>query len=160
MQKSLTLFTVRQPLRKAFKGRVRLRITDLIDDDRRIAGYFEPGVIEIALGSPVCAAATIDHEAVHALREMGLFTDAEWAALERAARADTAMMASVARRYPDLSEVDLIEEAIADRYAVWSARQRKLGALRRMLHRMNEELGQNEDAAVMRLIWRGAVGAR
>ena len=74
---------------------------------------------------------TINHEAIHALRDLGLFTPAEWNALSRAAHADTERMAEIRRRYKDrnLSEESLTEEAVADMFADWRDGKTQIGGL-------------------------------
>lgn len=76
-------------------------------------------LIEIAMKGDVRW--TLDHEAIHALKDAGLFRKTEWAALERAAKADAVRMATIRDRYADmkLTEPQLVEEAIADMYADW-----------------------------------------
>lgn len=76
-------------------------------------------VIKLALDSdPENWAALGRHEAVHALKRLGLFQPDEWAALEAAAREEgwTTLFTKPATPAG-------IEEAIADAFAEWGARQ-------------------------------------
>ena len=85
-------------------------------------------LIEVALHAPD-KAWTLDHEIIHALRDLVLIRPAEWTALERAATADKARMADIRRRYKDQflemapaeREDALVEEAVADMFADWAA---------------------------------------
>ncbi|MCG7492462.1 LPD38 domain-containing protein [Thalassobius sp. Cn5-15] len=67
---------------------------------------------------------TLNHEAIHALRNLGLFTDAEWKALEKVAPKWRDRY-SIDERYPDLSEDARNEEAIAEAFAEWAAAKRR-----------------------------------
>lgn len=100
-------------------------------------GRYYQGLIEVALDSD--QAWVLDHEIIHGLRDMGLFKPAEWRALEKAARADKKRMAEVRERYADLnlSEPELVEEAIADMFADWVAgRSQVKGFLRTAFERL------------------------
>lgn len=55
---------------------------------------------------------------------MGLFRSAEWAALARRANAYAVLKKSIRRRYPALTDDELLEEAIADMLVGW-VRDRK-----------------------------------
>jgi len=66
---------------------------------------------------------TLNHEIIHALKDLGLFTEFEWMQLKTAARQNTALMANIAERYPDLTADEQIEEAIADMFARWKAQR-------------------------------------
>ena len=102
----------------------RLRTEPLLRDEKgRIApGRFTPdhlgGLVEVSLSiDPVRA---IGHETIHVLRDHGLFTDREWSDMEHAAiDNDWKGEFDIRRRYPDLSEEALIEEAIAEKFGAW-----------------------------------------
>lgn len=85
-------------------------------------GRYTRGLIEIALHSKN-KRWVLDHEIVHALRDLGLFTPQEWRTLARTARLDDGRMTSVRKLYAplNLSEAELVEEAIADMFADWAA---------------------------------------
>ncbi|MEQ9131109.1 MAG: LPD1 domain-containing protein [Salinisphaeraceae bacterium] len=87
-------------------------------------GRYLAGLIEVSMTAPD-AMATMNHEAIHALRDMGLFRDAEWRTLEKAARADKARFSQVRRRYRrmGLSETQLTEETVAEMYSDWATGQ-------------------------------------
>jgi hypothetical protein len=72
--------------------------------------------------------ATLQHEAVHALRELGLFSDAEWRVLTKAARVWIDKY-DLRNRYPELSYDKLLEEAIAHEYensGAWEGKSKTL----------------------------------
>lgn len=85
-------------------------------------GRFVRGVIDISL-SAKDALGTLNHEIVHAFREMGLISKPEWRILAKAARRDTARVAEIRERFKglNLTEEDLIEESVADMFADWAA---------------------------------------
>jgi len=64
----------------------------------------------------------LNHEAVHALREMGLFSEKEWKILERAAQSNKSLMADTRTVYGEqgLTEEQITEEAVAEMYAAWA----------------------------------------
>ena len=111
---------------------------------------------------------SFDHEVVHALRSLGLFTSGEWKLLEDAARREGWIeSARVRKRYeqafegqtPGDVELLLIEEAIAERYATgqgvagsWTAGERTVGAaVGRLFRRIGDFLERVRDGALDRL---------
>lgn len=81
----------------------------------------------IAQDTPQGEAFTLNHEAIHVLRDLGLFNTSEWAILSAKARRETGLMRSIRQRYEagfrqrGMSgakvEEALIEEAVADMFA-------------------------------------------
>lgn len=111
-------------LEKIAGKRVQLRITDRIglagaSSVGAVDGRYFPSMklIEVASDATRGAAFTLDHEAVHALRDLGAFSPADWMLLKNAARKDEKLWASIQRRYPDLPEEAQLEEAVADMFA-------------------------------------------
>jgi hypothetical protein len=107
---------VSETLRRVVNG-------EAIEPDGMIARqlvYVRP-IIKVALTS-TDPQWTLDHEAIHAMRHLGLFREREWKALTRGALADTERMEEVRARYAglDLTEDQLIEECIADQFADWA----------------------------------------
>ncbi|MBF0212391.1 MAG: PLxRFG domain-containing protein [Magnetococcales bacterium] len=82
------------------------------------AGTYQNRLIEIAAthGNKMAA---LNHEIIHALRDLGVLRPLEWTVLKRHVEADEALMESVAERYPELTHDEQVEEAIADRFAEW-----------------------------------------
>lgn len=152
--------------------KVRLDVVDKLFGDERIAGRYHRAVITVAVGSIQDPATTINHEVIHALRDLRLLKPAEWRALEKAARGDAALMRSVRRRYAglDLTEAELAEEAVADMFARWArGDQPAKGFIRSAFERiaeflrvLGEVLRLNFPTAesVMQAIESGEIGSR
>ncbi|RMB11939.1 hypothetical protein [Eilatimonas milleporae] len=116
--------------------------------------------------------ATLNYEAVHAMRLLGLFEDDEWRALTRSALGNRALMRRVDRAYGDLPADRRAEEAVAELYAdyVRGSGPRPDGLLQRLLERIRQALQAIGDALrsqdihaaeqVMAAMDSGAVGAR
>lgn len=106
----------------------------MFSGDSESAGLFQSDAagrfIAVALEAPGrTPVETLGHEAVHALRDMGLFTRMEWAALERRARADEKRTARAQDEYPNLSEPEQTEEVIADQFGEWLASRDRPGSI-------------------------------
>lgn len=71
----------------------------------------------------------VRHEAIHAMRNLGLFRPAEWKALEVMAREKWIDQYQVRERWGGLSEDQLIEEAIAEAFADYARGAYKPGGL-------------------------------
>lgn len=83
-------------------------------------GRYYPSMklIEVASNAVNGSTFTLDHEAIHALRDLGAFNKTDWALLKKAAwDSNPERRASIKRRYPDLHEEAQIEEAVADDFA-------------------------------------------
>jgi hypothetical protein len=66
-------------------GNTGLRIMDAIDSGEGTGdGYYSSNLISVALDAPD-PMGTVRHEVIHALKEMGAFTEQEWKVLENAA---------------------------------------------------------------------------
>ncbi|MGR3823704.1 MAG: LPD38 domain-containing protein [Salipiger marinus] len=74
------------------------------------------GQVDILIGQSLDPVATMYHEVIHAMRAMNLFTAEEWAALEADA-GGWVEKHDIARRYPDLTPSEMIEEGIAEEFA-------------------------------------------
>lgn len=151
--------------------KVMLSVVERIAANPKAAGSFQDGLIRVALASSQDPAFTLNHEAIHALRALGLFTDMEWATLSRRARDDAALMASIKRRYPDLDAEAQMEEAVADMYARWAAgRLEGKGFVRTAFERLRSfieavrnalaGMGMRSADDIMRAVERGDVGRR
>ncbi|MEQ1888043.1 MAG: LPD38 domain-containing protein [Alphaproteobacteria bacterium] len=116
---------------------------------------------------------TLSHEAVHALRNLGLFNKSEWSILRNKAQSDKKLTADIRRRYQraSLTEEGFIEEAVADMYADWRRGDtRAKGLIERLFTRIKNFLeavgnalrgmGFKSAEDVFRSIERGEVGAR
>lgn len=140
-------------------------------------GNFGPRGIQVKAGATVGELGVLRHEIIHALRSPhvwgapgGLFSDGEWQALVKAARADAGLMDSITRRYPDLPHAKQIEEAVAELYRNWAHGQDQKGLVQRAFERIKgffEGLaralrgeGFADAAMVMERIASGKVGRR
>lgn len=82
---------------------------------RRVGGFALGRLIRVAMDQHTIA--NLDHEAIHALRNLGVFTPEEWATLEDAARREGWRdQYNIGSRYTELPENKQIEEAIAERF--------------------------------------------
>ncbi|WJI48224.1 hypothetical protein NL532_23975 [Mesorhizobium sp. C120A] len=63
----------------------------------------------------------LDHEAIHALRDVGAFTKDEWAILERKSRKEWVDRYEIADTYGQFPEWVHVEEGVAHAYADWRA---------------------------------------
>ena len=79
------------------------------------------GGMTMLIGASMDKMNTLRHEAIHALRAMNLFTDKEWATLSQAAEGWIGKH-SIAERYPDLSRLEQMEEAIAEEFGAWNGK--------------------------------------
>lgn len=114
-------------------------------------GSYAAKLIQIAIDAkePI---RTMRHEAIHALKELGFFTDAQWASLEKMAkskwihqylgknqtRLDDGSVVSRLEAYKrlGLSEADIVEEAIADAFGDFDASKAPPGMLTALLNKM------------------------
>jgi hypothetical protein len=79
-------------------------------------GMYANRVIEIALNS-TDAMHTLNHEALHAMREIGLFSPADWNILSNMARSNWVNKYDIETRYPNLTKEEQIEESVAEAFA-------------------------------------------
>lgn len=141
-----------------------------------IQGRQRGASIEVNPASPD-ALGVLRHEIIHALRDdslwntpYGLFSQAEWRALVRAARADSAIVKRVQRAYADVSASVQTEEMVAELYREWAADRetsspvgRIMGKIFAFLDALASALrgeGFIDAALVMERIASGEVGSR
>jgi len=82
------------------------------------AVYFQKAII-LALDSDN-KFRTLQHEALHGLRRLGVFTDSEWSVLERASNERWRKQFNIERDYGNRSAEIQTEEGIARAYAAWA----------------------------------------
>jgi N12 class adenine-specific DNA methylase len=151
---------------------VALRVMANLDQDAW--GWFHPQsafgrLIEIDpnQGNPW---GTLNHEAIHALKDMGLFTQAEWNALEAAAR-NSPLMDKVIRLYENEDADVLLEEVIAEMFRKYANRAGYgpltiRGLLERISHFIQavrevfRETGYARAQEILSRVESGEVGAR
>lgn len=79
--------------------------------------------------------ATLHHEAIHALKEMGMFSQKEWATLSKIAKDKWIDQYNINTRYPNASEEVKIEEAIASAFPDY---MKQVGQPRGLLQRIKD----------------------
>ncbi|WP_280109919.1 hypothetical protein [Azospirillum sp. B506] len=172
--------------RYGIADRIGLKLVDVIRDrvtneplEGAVGRYgYGRRVIEVALNS-TSRTFTLDHEVIHALRDLDLIRPAEWQALRREVIQAPGRMADVRARYPEFARWGdrpeatdrLIEEAVADLFAEWQAgRVEAKGFVRTAMERIRDfmravgqtlrGLGFRTPDSVFRAIDRGEIGAR
>lgn len=107
---------------KALAPDAKLEFVDelLMPNGERAAGSYTPGaaLIKVALEFGQKGTETVRHEVIHALRDLGLITDAEWAVLERKAKREWIKKHEIEKNYADLDAEGQAEEAVAQAFAV------------------------------------------
>lgn len=153
------------------KNKVRLEVAKTLGG---AAGRFTPGqerLIQVATDTVQDEGFTLNHEGIHALRDMGVFTPAEWAMLSARARREDGLMRSIKRRYPRLDTEAQTEEAVADMFARYQRGDYQakgvVDSVFKTLTRLMEALrnvfagrGLRTADGVMADVASGAVGAR
>ena len=128
---------------------VALKIVNAIEQGAE--GSYAAKVIQLAIDAqnPV---RVMRHEALHALKELGFFTDSQWASLERQAKAEWVdkYLKNNQTKMPDgrvvsrydayvemgLNEADILEEAIADAFGDFDANKAPPGMLNALLNKL------------------------
>jgi hypothetical protein len=83
-------------------------------------GRYFRGVIDVALTADSLSS-TLDHEAIHAMRRLGLFAESEWSILAKRSKDEWMAKHDIAERYAGFPEWAQVEEGIAHAYADWAA---------------------------------------
>lgn len=138
----------------------------------KVSGLALGRVIKVALTKDGVGSA-LNHEAMHALKNMGVFTKGEWKVLEAAAdRGKWIERYGIEDRYPNLDRAGQIEEALAEHFAATEGAKgskadplmTRLGTkLRNWLDRFRNLLagrGFKSASDVFGSVSRGEVGAR
>lgn len=116
--------------------RVSETITAIMGGERFAAdGSYFKKVIDVALDARNTHA-TLDHEAIHALRRLDLFSDNEWAILARKSKNDWIERYDIEGRYAGVPEWAMVEEGIAHAYADWSRGVQVSGIIARSFKRI------------------------
>ncbi len=116
----------------------------------------------------------LDHEAVHGLRDLGLFDDREWEILVRAAKARRELWEAVERDYrPHGYTESQLEEEVVARLVEWRSRQKRAhpqSGVERLLQRIGDffralanwarGVGLQSPEGVLECMDRGEIGAR
>lgn len=93
-----------------------------------VSGKYLEKVISVSLESNNVFR-TLNHEAIHALKALGMFSDAEWAVLENYAEKHWMKDFNIAENYAEFTKEEQIEEAIAHafpQYLKYGGREKTL----------------------------------
>jgi N12 class adenine-specific DNA methylase len=117
--------------------RIGLFIDGIADGD--LDGVFWKGIVEVALDARN-ATTTVRHEAVHAMKRMGLFTNSEWKILTDRAKREWMKTYRIASpdRYGAWTEAQQFEEAIAAAFENWKGGEPASGMIARLFQRMRD----------------------
>jgi hypothetical protein len=111
---------LRAALDKMGLGGIGLRLEKALTttEGTSAQGMYANKVIQVALNAndPTY---TLNHEALHAMKEMGFFSNADWNILSNMARNTWMKQYGIEAKYPDLSKESQIEEAIAEAFATF-----------------------------------------
>jgi hypothetical protein len=94
---------------------------------KEVEGVYANKLIEVALNANN-PAYTLGHEALHAMKEMGFFSPADWNILSRQAPTWIKKY-DIANRYPGLSQEEQIEEAIAEAFASYQQQEPRIASM-------------------------------
>ena len=100
----------------------------------KVNGLYLDRLIVLSLDNPNIMS-TFGHEQLHALRDMGMFSDKEWDILSKKAKSEWIKKYNIERRYANKSEEVKIEEAIASAFADYTT---MTGAPRTLFTRIKE----------------------
>lgn len=114
------------------------RLTDMVAGKLTpIDGMYLNRIINVSLSAERGVLPTFGHETIHALREMGMFSDKEWDVLSRKAKSEWIEKYSTEERYKHLNTEEQIEEAVADAFGFWmSGEYKPTGVIRGLLNRI------------------------
>lgn len=93
-----------------------------------VEGVYANKLIEVALNANN-PAYTLGHEALHAMKEMGFFSPADWKILSNMAEKSWLKKYDIANRYPGLSQEEQIEEAIAEAFASYQQQEPRIASM-------------------------------
>lgn len=128
-------------------------------------------LIRVALEQSGDPSHTLAHEAIHAMRHLGLFTPAEWERMTRKAWADLELRRIIQESYPNLKEEWQKEEAAAELFAdIYSSVryetiiERAARRIRRFLKALADAVrkvfGAEVEPSMFYAIIEGEIGAR
>lgn len=122
--------------------RIALQVAKGLLTEQSAQGAYFRRVIQVSLDMATNPSATLGHETIHAMKALGLFTDSEWSALTKAAKADTEIAAIVRKEYARLSPEKQDEEAAAEFFSRWrDERMQAKGFAARAFQRLLDFMG-------------------
>jgi hypothetical protein len=97
-------------------------------DGNPVQGFYQNKLIQVALkaSDPTY---TLNHEALHAMRELGFFSPADWNALSSMAKSTWMKKYDIEAKYPDLDKESQIEEAVAEAFATFQQQPPKVQSI-------------------------------
>lgn len=103
-----------------------------------ITGAYFDNLIRVSLSSsdPI---RTLNHEALHAMKDLGMFSPKEWAMLEKTAESKWMEQYNIAKDYGQETKEVQLEEAIAHAFADY---QKQTPAVKTIANRIRKFLGQ------------------
>ena len=105
-----------------------------------VDGVYLRKTIAVALDTKDMAG-TLDHEAIHALRSLGLFTKSEWSMLSNRAATNWRATHNIDSRYAGLPEEKKNEEAVAEAFRAWvNDRKTQKGIFARIFDKVRNAL--------------------
>ena len=142
--------TLMPTLKRFGLEKVGLRIVNSIEDGKA-DGYYVQNLITLALDAKDVMG-TLRHESIHALKELGGFTDAEWRVLTNKAKTEWVQKfitdRGLFKRYQDQYKQDygtlkgfdeyIQEEAIAEAFRFYSKNKLPAGMIGNIIYRLNK----------------------
>jgi hypothetical protein len=118
--------------------RVSERISALIGGDRwDVDGRYFKKMIDVALTSRD-RWNTMNHEVIHAMKKLGVFSDKEWAILERRATKEWMAKYDIENRYDGFGAAMQREEGIAQAFADWMTGAKVDGILAKSFRKIRD----------------------
>jgi hypothetical protein len=118
--------------------RVSERISALIGGDRwDVDGRYFKKMIDVALTSRD-RWNTMNHEVIHAMKKLGVFSDKEWAILERRATKEWMAKYDIENRYDGFGAAMQREEGIAQAFADWMTGTKVDGILAKSFRKIRD----------------------
>lgn len=133
---------LRQRLDKLGLPDVALRVVPVIEgyangEKFTAHGSYFRGLIDISLQAPD-KVAPLNHEAIHALKNLNAFTKTEWSMLSAKSKSDWMNRYGINEAYSESSEAVRIEEGIAAAYTEWASGREKAGAFARLFQKIKD----------------------
>lgn len=100
-------------------------------------GSYFRGLIEVSLSAPN-KVATLNHEAIHALKNLRLFNTSEWSILSSRSERDWIPSYGVEKAYEGSSREVMIEEGVASAYVDWAEGKQMAGPVPRLFQRVKD----------------------
>jgi len=153
-------------------GDIAVKVADTITfQGSAVEGAYSRKIIAVSLTSE-SVKGTLDHEAIHAIKEAGLFTKTEWSILTKQAASEWRSQYNIDRTWEGLAadEDALNEEAVAEAYRDWRDGADQAGLIARIFNKLRNALsaikevltgfGFNTPEDIFGRVARGEVGAR